>query len=247
VQDAAVDFLITANPMAKLRRNLLLLSTVPMAIGVIAAQSPDVTDWQTAAGGKMAFEVASVKPGKAPKIPNFPLDNRNAKTRGGRFSASFPLSGYISFAYKLSASETNLAASVQLPKWFDTDLFADAGQKPGGKAEALAPQRLADFHHNGAELMTQNNRYSPRKACAYGRCNREGDDTRLASCTDSQRDRDARYQRYDSPEAQHKQIRLQAAAKQTEIMRYRRFRVTIPRLYPLTCPTSHFSSMTRVR
>jgi len=34
----------------------------------------------------------------------------------------------------------------------------DAGQKPGGKAEALAPQTLADFHPNGAELMTQNTR-----------------------------------------------------------------------------------------
>jgi hypothetical protein len=34
----------------------------------------------------------------------------------------------------------------------------DAGQKPGGKAEALAPQRLADFHPNGAELMTRNTR-----------------------------------------------------------------------------------------
>ena len=33
---------------------------------------------------------------------------------------------------------------------------ADAGQKPGGKAEALTLQRLADFHHDGAELMTRN-------------------------------------------------------------------------------------------
>jgi uncharacterized protein (TIGR03435 family) len=127
--------MITANPMVKLRRNLLLLSTAPMAIGVIAAQSPRVTDWQTAAGGKMAFEVASVKPGKVPKIPNFPLDNRDAKTRGGRFSASFPLSGYISFAFKLSPCETNLAASVQLPKWFDTGLFEIEAQSGGNPTE----------------------------------------------------------------------------------------------------------------
>jgi hypothetical protein len=33
---------------------------------------------------------------------------------------------------------------------------ADAGQKPGGKAEALTLQTLAGFHPNGAELMTQN-------------------------------------------------------------------------------------------
>jgi hypothetical protein len=33
---------------------------------------------------------------------------------------------------------------------------AGAGQKRGGKAEALAPPTLADFHPNDAEPMTQN-------------------------------------------------------------------------------------------
>ena len=39
--------------------NLSLLSAVCMAIGGLHAQSQNGPDWQTAAGGKMAFEVRS--------------------------------------------------------------------------------------------------------------------------------------------------------------------------------------------
>jgi hypothetical protein len=41
------------------RKDLLLLSLAYVMIAVLAAQTPG--DWQTAAGGKMAFEVASIK------------------------------------------------------------------------------------------------------------------------------------------------------------------------------------------
>jgi uncharacterized protein (TIGR03435 family) len=102
-------------------RYLTVLSSAVTVISIIAAQSTDIPDWQTAAGGRMAFETASVKPSRMFKIPGFPLDNRDAKTLGGRFSASFPLSGYISFAYKLSAYET--AALAQLPKSVSIDFF----------------------------------------------------------------------------------------------------------------------------
>ena len=103
--------------------SLLLFSAASVAIAVLAAQSQDVPDWQTAAGGKMAFEVASVKPTKEFKIPAFPLDYGDAKTPGGRLSMSFPLLAYISFAYKLSPSEMRTAALEQLPKGIGTDLF----------------------------------------------------------------------------------------------------------------------------
>ena len=62
---------------------------VPIVVGILnapAIRAQGVPDWQTAAGGKMAFEVASVKPSNAPKIPNFPLDARNAKASEGRTS-----------------------------------------------------------------------------------------------------------------------------------------------------------------
>jgi uncharacterized protein (TIGR03435 family) len=116
--------------MVTLGRNLLFLSTALVAIGVGTAQSPGVPDWQTAAGGKMAFEVASVKPTKRPRFPPtiFPLDTGDAKTAGGRFSAAFPLVGYVAFAYKLLPAEI----SAKLPKSFSQDdLFEIEARAPG--------------------------------------------------------------------------------------------------------------------
>ncbi|HEY6346803.1 MAG TPA: M56 family metallopeptidase [Bryobacteraceae bacterium] len=102
----------------------------PVAIGILLAQ--DEPDWQTAAGGKMAFEVASVKPTKNFRPPNFPLDDRNAKTPGGRFSASFPLWVYISFAYKLAPNEEERRGAVaQLAKIVGNDFFDIEAQAPG--------------------------------------------------------------------------------------------------------------------
>jgi bla regulator protein BlaR1 len=116
--------------MVTLRRNLLFLSPALMAIGVTTAQSPGVPDWQTAAGGKMAFEVASVKPTKKPRFPptTFPLDTGNAKPAGGRFSATFPMMVFVDFAYKLPPGEI----SAKLPRSFSQDdLFEIEARAPG--------------------------------------------------------------------------------------------------------------------
>jgi hypothetical protein len=75
----------------RLRQNLLLLSLSYAVVAVLAAQTPDEPDWQKAAGGKMAFDVASIKLTKLPRPPSFPLNNGDAKPPGGRFSASFSL------------------------------------------------------------------------------------------------------------------------------------------------------------
>jgi bla regulator protein BlaR1 len=127
--------------------SLLLFSAASVAIGVLAAQSQDVPDWQTAAGGKMAFEVASVKPSKMFNPPNFPLDYGDAKTPGGRFSAGFPLMAYISFAYKLSPSEGKPLVD-QLPKSIGTDLFEidarGAGNPTKDQMRLMMQSLLAD-------------------------------------------------------------------------------------------------------
>ena len=99
-------------------RLILLLA----AAAVLRAQSPDVPDWQKAAGGKMAFDIASVKPTNRPELPSFPLDTGNAKPAGGRFSASFDLGSYINFAYKLELFQGR-ALSAKLPKWATTDMY----------------------------------------------------------------------------------------------------------------------------
>src|SRR5215471_2506382 len=110
----------------RLRRILLLLSVGRVAIAVLAAQAPGDPDWQTAAGGKMAFEVASVRLAK-PGVPRIApwtqfLDRGDAKPRGGGFSASVSLGRYIFFAYKLEGFQLN-EMQAQLPKWAD-DAYA---------------------------------------------------------------------------------------------------------------------------
>lgn len=88
---------------------------VPVAFGVLTApaiRAQDVTGWQTKAGGKQAFDVASVKrsaPDAGFRPPNFPLDPGDTfvsmqthEPPRGRFEADFPVVTYITFAYKLS-------------------------------------------------------------------------------------------------------------------------------------------------
>jgi bla regulator protein blaR1 len=89
-----------------------------------SAQSTAPPTWETAAGGKMAFEVAAVKPtspGTKFTPPIFALDAGDSyASTGGRFWADFPLSVYIAFAYKISLSSIQ---GQQLPKWVGSDRF----------------------------------------------------------------------------------------------------------------------------
>ena len=99
-----------------------------------AAQSPQ---WQIDAGGKMAFEIASVKQNTAPpspstqssNVPLGPMDDFHAT--GGLLSATnFPLSQYILFAYKPTAEQFE-AVKSQLPKWANTDRYDIQGRASG--------------------------------------------------------------------------------------------------------------------
>jgi bla regulator protein blaR1 len=109
---------------SRLSRKLLFLTAACVASGILEAQAPD---WQTAAGGKMAFEVASVKlpkPGMF-TMPTFFLGLDDAKPPGGRFSGNFSLASYIWFAYKLRAFQFN-EILAQLPKWANESYVIDA-------------------------------------------------------------------------------------------------------------------------
>ena len=104
-----------------------LAVVLPLALGVINAPLRAQTEWQAAAGGKMAFDVASIKPStpEAVVYPPFPLDDGNAFTQtGGRFRAKFRLPAFINFAYKIAPTlEQRQAMLAHLPKWVETDLF----------------------------------------------------------------------------------------------------------------------------
>ena len=110
------------------RKSCLVAACCLAAFAQQGAPPPvQAPDWQTAAGGTRAFDVASVKLDPGPfRPPNFPLDPGDAyRPVGGRFSADFPLSTYIAFAYKLSlSSDQRQAMLTHLPDWLATDRYA---------------------------------------------------------------------------------------------------------------------------
>lgn len=81
-----------------------------------------VPEWQSAAGGRMAFEVASVREDPSGKFLSptpFDSDDDNSNV-SSIFTADLPLTSYISFAYKLSKMHPMLA---NLPQWAETKHF----------------------------------------------------------------------------------------------------------------------------
>jgi hypothetical protein len=98
-----------------------------LLLWIVATASPvqaqtDVAsapDWQKAAGGTMAFEVASVHEDKGPfKRPSFDLSSGESfREPNGKFHADFGLSNYIQFAYKIWLTpEERRAMLAKLPR-----------------------------------------------------------------------------------------------------------------------------------
>jgi uncharacterized protein (TIGR03435 family) len=90
------------------------------------SQTPD---WQIAAGGRMAFDVATVRrttnaPSANAVYSNFPLGPGDVYVpNGGQLRAmNFPLIAYIEFAYKITENQEQFLLS-QIPKWAITDRF----------------------------------------------------------------------------------------------------------------------------
>jgi len=125
--------------LMKLFPNMLALVTLAATIGVTVAamptvaQSATITDWQTTAGGKMEFDVASVKQNVsgAPTSNNLDWNDADPSTHtGGLFSATdFTLGFYIAFAYRLSFSRERLM-EAELPKWATTAHFDVEARAP---------------------------------------------------------------------------------------------------------------------
>jgi len=93
-----------------------------MVIAAPAAHAQKVPDWQMAAGGKMAFDVASVRENPFPKYnSSIPMDADNVwASTGGLFNVDGNLAGLISFAYKLPQQNNMLQ---HLPDWAKTKSF----------------------------------------------------------------------------------------------------------------------------
>lgn len=95
-----------------------------------------VLAWQTAAGGRMEFEVASVRPAApgASGRTNVEMGlEEGIVPADGRFSATGALSAYIKFAYRLSVFQ-NQADFSHVPKWVTTELFDIEAKAPAADA-----------------------------------------------------------------------------------------------------------------
>jgi len=138
---------------------LAAVSVLVLLCAAFAPQAPaqqNVPDWETKAGGKMSFEVASIRPSEPDKFtpPNFALDASDGFDRapGGLFKAGFSLEMYIEFAYKLmlSRDERNAMLANQ-PKWVSSENFViearAAGNPTKDQMRLMMQSLLADRFH----------------------------------------------------------------------------------------------------
>lgn len=119
--------------LGKLYRAALVLASVallasafsPRAIAQTAsapqAQLNPNSEWETAAGGHLAFDVISIHPNKDPDTPssvNVPYGPDDTYTdTGGLFTAAnWPVRALIAFAFKNTTSQRN-AFQASLPDW----------------------------------------------------------------------------------------------------------------------------------
>lgn len=91
------------------------------------------SDWEKAAGGKMSFDVASVKESTSKYYARFPLDaGASYSPNGSLFLVEgCPLRLYIGFAYKLSPAQQQ-ALETTLPRWANADRFDIQARTPEG-------------------------------------------------------------------------------------------------------------------
>jgi len=103
-----------------------IICAVFLAVTLTRAQSSDAQDWEKAAGGKISFDVASVKQNTSGRgaRSNFPLDDTDSYSGDTTLlsATALPLTSYIGFAYKLPAFEER-KMEPQLPQWARTERF----------------------------------------------------------------------------------------------------------------------------
>ena len=125
--------------MAKIssyRVGLVLFAVVAaMLLAIVEPRSSAQTpgrEWEKAAGGKMAFEVASVKPAGAGQFHfNFPLTigASNFAAVGNLMSVEVPMRNLIGFAYKFSMGQMGFLISG-LPDWVNSKAFDIEARAP---------------------------------------------------------------------------------------------------------------------
>jgi bla regulator protein blaR1 len=126
----------------------LIAISAPAVLGLAQAK-PEMPDWQKAAGGKMEFEVAAIKPAEPGKRieANIGLNSDNEPIPpGGSLLVQGKLSDIIAFAYKLLPTrEQERTMLSHLPQWVASDDFvieAKAGGNPSKDQMRMMMQSL---------------------------------------------------------------------------------------------------------
>jgi uncharacterized protein (TIGR03435 family) len=111
---------------------------IAIAVSVVfglAQVRQEMPDWQKAAGGKMEFEVAAIKPAEPGKRieQNIALNIDNEPVPpGGRLVVQGTLSDLIEFAYKLMPTrEQEQTMLSHVPKWVASDNFVIEAKAAG--------------------------------------------------------------------------------------------------------------------
>jgi uncharacterized protein (TIGR03435 family) len=128
----------------------LLLAAASVVASAAFAQAPPVPQWQITAGGKMSFDVVSVRPSKpdAQWGDNVNMTDLDGDYHtGGLLTSNGPLMRDILFAYKIGDFSQYQSMGAQLPKWAQTDPFdiqARAGGNPSKDQMRLMMQSLLE-------------------------------------------------------------------------------------------------------
>jgi bla regulator protein BlaR1 len=125
--------------LALLLAAAVLAQTPQQPTGQLSGSSHEPADWQSAAGGKLAFEAVSVMRDAAggpmshnPQIATVSMNPQgdNAPTDGLFQSANWPVFAYIAFAYKLTPDQVG-QIQRQLPDWARNSSYDIEGRATG--------------------------------------------------------------------------------------------------------------------
>jgi uncharacterized protein (TIGR03435 family) len=145
--DAAPAVRISRPRMASLVAVCAAICGVFLAVTLVGAQSSS-TDWEKAAGGKLSFEVASVKENKLfldPRAPhNVNFVDSPTPTSGLLTAVNWGLLDYIHFAYNLDWPQVR-SLNARLPKWARETGFDFEARTEGGLPEDQARLMMQSF------------------------------------------------------------------------------------------------------
>ena len=163
--------LLTLTSAVVLAATLLLGSVAPVHAqspkGLAPAVQPPTPQWQIDAGGKMEFDVASVKldtaaPSAQTVHSNVSLTVGDVYSPNGGLlrAADFLLADYLTFAYKMTSDQLT-SLRPQLPKWAVTNRFDIEARAQGNPTKdqmrLMMQSLLADrfklaFHYETRQL-----------------------------------------------------------------------------------------------